>query len=268
MPVHDSRSAGGSVALPSGGMPIYDDRYGGAYSTQRRPDPRLAAVLRDALGDAATVVNVGAGSGSYEPMDRAVVAVEPSSVMRSQRGPTSAPVVDAVAEALPFADDAFDAALAVLTLHHWGDADRGLAELRRVARRRVLVLTWDPEPPEPHWLKAEYLPHIRDRDLRAFPAVDSVARALGGRSSVGAWNVPADCVDGFLGAYWARPEAYLEPAVRAGISSFADDPSGRYAEGLARLAADLESGAWDRRWGHLRSAPELDVGYRIVISEY
>lgn len=249
-------------------MPIYDDRYGSTYAARRRPDPRLAALLSDALGDAASVVNVGAGSGSYEPEDRVVVAVEPSQVMRRQRGPTAAPVVDAVAEALPIVDDAVDAALAVLTVHHWSDRERGLGEMCRVARRRVVVLTWDPRPAEGHWLKSEYLPHIRDRDVGVFPTLEVLAAALGGRTSIRRWNVPADCIDGFLGAYWARPEAYLDPAVRAGISSFAGDPPGRYADGLARLAADLDSGAWDRRWGHLSQARDLDVGYRVLTAEY
>lgn len=243
--------------------PLYDT-IGRDYSRQRRPDPRIAARLTDALGDARSVLNVGAGTGSYEPADRRVVAVEPSAVMVAQRSSHAAPAVRARAEALPFADGAFDAVMAVLTLHHWSDRARGLAECARAARDRVVVLTWDAEA-DAFWLARDYLPAIAEADRRQFPPMATYAAAFGPRArvEVAAVPVPRDCVDGFLGAYWARPEAYLDPAVQSGISSFALPDS---KAGLDRLRDDLASGAWRARYGHLLDADALDLGYRLVVA--
>jgi SAM-dependent methyltransferase len=238
------------------GPHVYD-RIGRGYAVTRRPDPRIAAAVRSALGDAASVVNVGAGAGSYEPVDLRVVAVEPAPAMIAQRSAGAAPAVRGVAEHLPFADGAFDAALAVLTVHHWTDRARGLAELARVARRRVVVLTWDPACPGPFWI-IEYVPGILDLDVLARALGEIDARPL---------PVPADCVDGFLGAFWRRPEAYLDPAVRGAISGFAQLGEEAVAPGLARLDADLRSGCWDARFGHLRRLDSLDLGYRLVVAE-
>ena len=190
----------------SGGS-VYDT-IGRGYARQRRPDPRIAAHVTAALGGARSVLNVGAGAGSYEPPDRRVVAVEPSGVMLAQRPPGAAPAVQARAEALPFPDRAFDATMAVLTLHHWADRARGLAECARVARERVVLLTWDPAA-SGFWLTKEYFPAFIEADRRAFPCIASYAGAFGpgARVHVPAVPVPRDCVDGFLGAYWARPEA-------------------------------------------------------------
>jgi len=243
--------------------PIYDT-IGRTYAQQRRPDPRIADQLTAALAGARSVLNVGAGSGSYEPPDRPVVAVEPSAVMLAQRPPGAAPAVRARAEALPFPDRAFDAVMAVLTLHHWADRARGLAECARVARERVALLTFDPEA-DAFWLVRAYLPAFAEADRRVFPPMAAYAEAFGPDVpvEVAAVPVPRDCVDGFLGAYWARPAAYLDPAVQAGISSFASPGT---EAGLARLRGDLASGAWHERHGHVLAADELDLGYRLVVA--
>jgi SAM-dependent methyltransferase len=240
-------------------MTAHYDRYGAGYPAYRRPDARVAAASTGALGAARTVVNVGAGTGSYEPTDRAVIAVEPAAIMVRQRPAGSAPVVRASAEALPFRDRSFAAALAVLTVHHWRDRARGLAELARVARDRVVIVTWDPGG-SGFWLIDDYVPEVAAVDRLIFPTLDELGRALG-PVTVEVLPIPHDCVDGFLGAYWRRPEAYLDPAVRRAISTFARTDC---AVGLDRLRVDLESGAWDRRYGELRSRDQLDVGYRIV----
>jgi SAM-dependent methyltransferase len=240
------------------------DTIGLGYAAQRRPDPRIAARLTAALGDVRSVLNVGAGTGSYEPDDMAVVAVDPSVVMLAQRPPEAAPAVRARAEALPFADGAFDAVLGVLTLHHWTDRSGGLAECARVARERVVLLTWDPAATG-FWLVQDYLPAFLDADRLTFPPIERYATSLGPGThvEVAPVPIPRDCVDGFLGAYWARPAAYLDPAVRAGISSFARPGA---EPGLTRLAADLASGAWHARYGHLLDADDLDLGYRLVVA--
>ena len=243
-------------------QPVYDT-IGRGYADERRTDPRIEAPIRAALGDAASVVNVGAGTGSYEPDDRLVVAVEPSTEMISQRKAESAPVVRAIAEALPFGDAAFDAAMAVLTMHHWTDWQRGVAEMRRVARRNV-VFTAGIEAFAENWLVADYFPGIVDLDRDRFPTIDELAAAMGG-ARVEKVLVPHDCVDGFTGAYWGRPEAYLSADVRRGMSGFAALPADVVDAGIMRLSDDLASGRWDERYGALRTRRELDVGYRLLI---
>jgi len=240
---------------------IYD-AIGRTYAATRRPDPRIAARIAVALGDAASVLNVGAGAGSYEPRDRFVVAAEPSRRMIAQRPAGSAPAVRASAERLPFGDGSFAAALAVLTIHHWSDRARGLAELARVARDGVVLLTWDPEGPS-FWLIEEYLPEIRAIDRAIFPSLAEMRRALG-PLRVEPVPVPHDCIDGFLGAYWRRPEAYLDARIRAGVSAFAKLAAAEPA--LERLRADLENGTWHERHGDLATRRELDLGYRVVVT--
>lgn len=240
------------------------DEIGRGYANMRRPDARLATAIDAALGDAASVVNVGAGTGSYEPADRRVVAVEPSRTMLAQRPPGGAPAVQAVAEHLPFDDGAFDAALAILTTHHWSDPEQGLRELCRVARRRVVLLTWDPAFADRFWLVRDYLPEILTSDVPSFRPVPQLVAALGG-AVVETAPIPHDCTDGFLGAYWRRPAAYLEPQVRAGISTFARLGEATLQAGLRRLADDLRTGAWDRANGPLRRLETLDLGYRLVV---
>ncbi len=238
------------------------DAIGVGYRDFRRPDPRLETAIIRALNPAETVVNVGAGTGSYEPSDRSVVAVEPAMTMIRQRRPGSAPVVQASATELPFRDDGFAAALAILTVHHWPDQARGLDEMARVARRRVVVVTWDPST-SGFWLTDDYFPEIFEIDRPLFPSIADFRKVLG-RVEVHPLPIPHDCVDGFLGAYWRRPHAYLDAGVRSAISTFAKlHDLGR---GLDRLRRDLEDGSWTRRYGDLLNQPEIDLGYRIVIA--
>jgi SAM-dependent methyltransferase len=247
----------------SRGSGLYDV-IGVGYERFRRPDVRIERMLHEPLGDAVHVVNVGAGAGSYEPRDRRVVAVEPSLEMIRKRPPGSAPVVRAVASELPFVDGAFDAAMALLTVHHWPDPAAGLRELRRVTRGPVVVFTFDYAVHGAQWLVTEYLPSMLELD-RDTPSPTEIADALGG-GRVAVVPVAADCVDGFCHAYWRRPDAYLDPAVRAAISGIARLPDDVVEEGMARLRADLASGAWNRRHRDLLTQTEIDAGYRLVVA--
>ncbi len=234
------------------------------YAQQRRADPRIAARIIDALGEATTVLNVGAGTGNYEPADRRVVAVEPALAMIAQRPPGAAPVVRAIAERLPFRPDTFDAALAVLTLHHWRDLDAGLCELQRVARRQVIFF-FDAGLTAQFWA-LEYFVDARTVPSESnAPDAQRIGRVLD-IEEVRVAPVPSDCTDGFGAAFWARPEAYLEPAVHASMSWLAQLDPAVLERATDRLAGDLASGAWDERFGHLRTMGELDAGYRIVIA--
>jgi SAM-dependent methyltransferase len=239
------------------------DSIGKGYTSVRREDPRIAARIRAALGDARTVVNVGAGAGAYEPADLELVAVEPSETMIAQRPEGAAPVVRAYAEELPFEDGSFDAAMVVLSDHHWNDHARGLAELRRVARR-VVLFTWDPSAPRETWVDREYFPCFEQLIPPGYRIETTIERLGGGRQEP--VPIPHDCLDGFFHAYWRRPEAYLDPQIRAGISVFALMDRACVEDGLARLAADVESGEWQRRHGPLLELDELDAGYRLVVS--
>lgn len=252
--------------MRSGGTNPRYDTIGRTYTSMRRPDPRIEARVRGALGDARRVVNIGAGTGSYEDAGPIVAAVEPSPVMLAQRPPAAAPVARGVAEHLPFRDGAFDAALMIFTIHHWSDWRAGLREVRRVAGRAV-VLTWDPDVQDAFWLVAEYLPEVihGEWDYGPTPSLENFAEVLG-PVRVETVPIPADCVDGFFACYWGRPEAYLDPVVRAGISCFALLEPADVDERMGRLADDLASGAWDARHGALRERSSLDAGYRLVIS--
>ena len=240
------------------------DQIGQQYTSTRRADPRIAAAILDALGDAHSVINVGAGAGAYEPEDRSLVSVEPSWQMIRQRSHESSLVVQGSAEALPFPARTFDAALAVLTLHHWADWRRGLSEMRRVARRLV-IFTIEPRESDRFWLAGTYFPEIVALDRERFPPLDDIVASLGG-CRVDHIAIPHDCVDGFLGAFWRRPEAYLDPGVRAGMSGFSLLEPDVVDRGVARLKSDLESGQWDRRFGHLRSLDALDLCYRLLVA--
>lgn len=237
------------------------DRIGVGYAEYRRPDGRIARRIDSALGQCHSVLNVGAGAGSYEPKSRFVVAVEPSAEMIRQRPRNTALVARATAEQLPFHDRSFDAVIAILTIHHWPRRDRGLAEMRRVARDRVVIFTWDPEHPG-SWFVQDYLPEILEIDRPSFPSLRAIEEAIG-PTEVQTLCVPAHCSDGFLGAYWRRPEAYLDARARAAISTFSKVDS---ATGIARLRRDLEDGTWSGRYGALLSLAELDVGYRLVVA--
>jgi len=240
------------------------DRYdtiGVGYRRNRQPDPRVAARLHAALGDAERIVNVGAGTGSYEPEDRFVVAIDASEVMLGQhRGPLR---VRGAAEQLPLPDESFDAAMAIFTVHHWRDPDAGLTELRRVARRQV-ILTFDHEMEGRFWL-SDYVPALLRHEPLRPATLDGVSRSLES-ARVEVLPVPHDCVDGFMAAYWRRPERYLDPAVRANISGLALLPPADIEPGMTRLAGDLESGAWRERHGHVLELDEYDAGYRIVVA--
>jgi SAM-dependent methyltransferase len=258
-----SASASSSAASPSP-SPVYDT-IGLGYIAHRRADPRWEAVINEQLGDGRVVVNVGAGTGNYEPVDRAVVAVEPSLVMVSQRAAGAAQAVRASGSALPLPPGCADVAMAILTVHHWDDWAAGLAELCRVAPRRV-VLTMDFELHSRFWLLEDYLPEVGEHTRRLGPGADAVAEALGGGASI-PLLVPRDMEDGVLGAYWCRPEAYLDSAVRANCSGLALAEPAVVARGVAALEADLSSGAWQRRHADLADLPAIDLGYRLVVAE-
>jgi SAM-dependent methyltransferase len=240
------------------------EQHGRTYASHRRADQRIAARIEAALGDARTVLNVGAGAGSYEPSDRWVLAVEPSAVMRAQRPADAAPAIAARAESLPFDDDAFDAAMACLTIHHWEPPAAGLAELRRVARGPVVVLTLELDR-LPAWQR-DFLREGLTLEHPRFPAIDEVVAALGGRTRVEHIATPGDCVDGFFEAFWRRPEALLDPAIRSAQSMWALLPRGVEERIVDRLAAALESGAWDAAHGHLREQTAFAGALRLVIS--
>jgi SAM-dependent methyltransferase len=249
-------------------MPDWDDTDYSTlavdYANVRRPDPRIGAQLLAALGPARKVINVGAGTGSYEPTDREVVAVEPSAEMRARRDPALPPAIDAIAESLPFDDDTFEAALAVLTVHHWPDLEAGLAELRRVSSGPVVIMTADPEALADLWV-AEYAPEFHATERRRYPSLERIATALAGQLTVRPLMIPLDCRDGFTDAFYGRPEAMLEQAVRNAQSawSFVDDEA--QARFVERLSADLDSGAWDERLGHLRTEPEYVGTIRVLV---
>jgi SAM-dependent methyltransferase len=243
------------------GSQVYD-HIGVGYAAVRRPDPRLAAMINGALGDAETVVNVGAGTGSYEPPDRTVVAVEPSSVMLAQHQGIRR--IQATAEHLPFDDATFDVAMAVLTVHHWDDLDRGLAELRRVSRRQV-IFTWDPDYRPQLWIVADYVPAVAVMEAARFAYVPHIVAALGAHT-VSTFEIPHDFTDGFQAAFWRRPEMYLDPAIRSASSTFASLPPEEVEPGLERLRGDLESGHWHKTYGELLSKEKVDYGYRLIVA--
>lgn len=244
------------------------DRYdaiGRSYTTTRREDPPIAAAIRSALGGGGPVVNIGAGSGNYEPIDRDVVAVEPSMRMIDQRVGRRAPVVRGVAECLPFADNTFTVAMAVLTVHHWSDPAAGLREMARVADRQV-VLFFEPLRTHGFWL-LEYFPAARSLPTEVDAPGERLLSAHLHLREVRPVLVPRDCRDGFGAAFWARPEAYLDPEVQAGISVLAMLTDSERGTGTAHLRADLDCGEWDRRHGHLRRQQAFDAGYRIAIAD-
>ena len=241
------------------------ERHGHTYVRHRRPDPRIAARIHAALGDARTVINVGAGTGSYEPDDRWLLAVEPSATMRAQRPAGAAPAVAAHAEALPLDDDAVDAAMACATIHHWESPEAGLAELRRVARGPVVIFTFELDA-LPAW-QQEFLSEGLAKERPRFPPIADVAAALGGRTRIEPIPTPGDCMDGFFEAFWRRPEKLLDPAVRSAQSMWALLEPGVEERMVDRLADALDSRAWDAEHGHLRELDEFHGALRLVISE-
>lgn len=243
-------------------MALYDT-IGVGYAQKRRPDPRWSAIIDRAIGNARSVLNVGAGAGSYEPESRSVIALEPSRRMIAQRSAHAAPVVQGVADAMPFPDQSFDVALAVLTVHHWPDPVAGLAEMRRVAARQVIV-TWEPAAfADRFWLVRDYL-SVEDPD--DLVAGRRIADQLCDVETI-PLPVPHDCTDGVFGAYWRRPEAYLDANVRASISGLALADPAIMQPALACVEADIRSGAWHRKHADLLDIEELDLGYRVLVAE-
>ncbi len=250
-------------------MPVDDTRYeriGHGYVVTRREDPRLARRIHAALGDARTVLNVGAGAGSYEPRDRHVIAIEPSDVMAAQRPPGLAPAIRASAGHIPLRDRSVDAAMAVLSVHHWdADQERGVRELRRLARGPVVIVTLDAEVSNRMWLMADYLPEVAELDRRIFPTMGTLAHWLGGVMRVEVLPVARDTQDWMLDAFWAHPERVLDPQARAATSGFARMDEAVVHRVVSAVGADLQSGEWDRRHGHLRDLDEYDAGLRLVV---
>jgi len=247
-----------------------DTRYdviGAQYAVTRREDPRIAALIHAALGEARTIVNVGAGAGSYEPRDRQVLAIEPSEVMIAQRDARLPPAIAGGAYPLPLEDRSMDAAMAILTIHHWDDdQERGVKEMRRVARGPVVILSFDPEVSARMWLMADYFPEVAELDRRTLPGPDTLARWLGGNVTVHEVPIARDTPDWSLGSFWAHPERVLDAQARNATSGFArmaPEVVNRVVEAVAR---DLQDGTWDARHGHLRELDEYDVGLRLLVA--
>ncbi|MFC0434753.1 class I SAM-dependent methyltransferase [Kutzneria buriramensis] len=254
-----SRTADGSAGDADYG------RIGGHYADYRRPDARIAAAIVEALATAQSVVNIGAGAGSYEPADRSVTAVEPSASMRAQRPSHLPPAVDAVAEELPFADASFDAAMTTFSVHQWPDLAAGLREMRRVATGPVVILTCDPALLDRFWL-AEYAPEVIATEARRYPTPDAIAEHLGGHTTVRVVPIPLDCTDGFNEAYYGRPEMLLDPAARKSCSAWSFVAPDRAAAYTEALRTALDDGSWDRRYGHLRTQPTYDGSLVLVVN--
>ena len=242
------------------GSALYDT-IGIDYSALRRPDPRIAAAIHAHLEGAASVLNVGAGAGSYEPTHLKVTAVEPSAAMIEQRPDGDAVVVQAAAEDLPFADKSFDASMAILTVHHWNDVGKGLREMRRVTRGKIIILTCDPRASN-FWL-LDYLPELGTLDQQQMPGMADFEAVLGPVQRI-AVPIPHDCTDGMLCAYWRRPHAYLEPKVRRSMSSFWR--IGDVTEPLRRLEGDLQSGEWERTYSRFLDQDSCDFGYHLLVT--
>lgn len=247
--------------------PAFDyDTSGKEYAKFRQTDPRIAAPIHEALGNANTILNMGAGAGSYEPEGRYVVAIEPSLAMRTQRiARGKMPAIIGTADAIPFDDNSFDAAMAMVTLHHWPDMQKGLQELRRVSRNQVLILTFDPDALHQFW-NAQYFPELIEVEKARYPSIQFITDALGGQTTVQEIAVPLDCSDGFQEAFYGRPEAFLDKNIRQAQSAWKFLSPGLEDTLVARLAADLNSGDWDKKYGHFRTQPEFTCALRLIIA--
>jgi SAM-dependent methyltransferase len=254
-PRHDDGSAGDANY----------GRIGGGYAQYRRPDPRIAATIEGALAGADTVLNVGAGAGSYEPVDRSVTAVEPSASMRAQRPPHLPVAIDAVAEHLPFGKNSFDAGMATFTVHQWPDLKAGLAEMRRVTRNAVLILTCDPDELDRFWLH-DYAPEVISVEARRYPRIETIAAALGGRTEIVPVPIPWDCTDGFGEAYYGRPEGLLDRAARLACSAWSFVEPAVEPRFVKELGSDLGSGKWDAKYGHLRRQAHFEGSLKLIVS--
>lgn len=256
--MHQSRHKDGSAGDVDYG------EIGKSYGRFRQPDPVIAAQIHAALGQAQTVLNVGAGTGSYEPTDREVTAVEPSASMRAQRPAGLGVAIDAVAEDLPFDDDSFDASMATVTLHQWSDLERGLAEMRRVTRGPIVLLVCDPAEMHDYWLNG-YIPEVRNVEASRFPPIERIIDALQGPVEVQSVPVPLDCRDGFNEAYYGRPEAFLQREARLACSSWSLVPAEVVKRFVDQLSSDLATGEWDKRYGYLRRQPYFDGPLRLIV---
>ena len=240
------------------------EALGAQYRDQRRADPRIARLIHDALGSAGTVLNVGAGTGSYEPEDRHVLPIEPSANMRARRPADRPPAIAGYAEQLPLGDRSVDASMAIATVHQWSNLTKGLSELRRVTRGPIIILTFDGAALRRYWL-ADYVPELMDHEARRCPSIETIRSALGSETRVSMVPVPADCTDGFMEAYYGRPERFLEADVRRAQSAWgfaAPEVEDRFVDTLSR---DLQNGAWDRRYGCLRTLPCFEGSLRLII---
>jgi SAM-dependent methyltransferase len=243
------------------------EQIGQGYAHTRREDPRLASRIHAGLGEARTVVNVGAGAGSYEPRDRHVIAIEPSDVMAAQRPPDRVPALRASAGVLPLRDASVAAAMAVLTVHHWdAEQERGVQELRRVARGPVVIVTFDPTVSGQMWLMRDYLPEVAELDGRIFPALGQLLAWLGGHTRVEVLELARDTPDWMLGSFWAHPERVLDAEARAGTSGFARMAPEVLARVVQAVRSDLASGVWESRHGHLRDRDSYDAGLRLLVN--
>jgi SAM-dependent methyltransferase len=240
-------------------------KHGGGYARQRQTDPRIAALIHQALGDAHTVLNVGAGAGSYEPENRHVIAIEPSAAMRAQRPKNRVTAIDGIAEKLPLHDQSVDAAMALCTVHQWRSLDDGLRELRRVTRGPIVMLHFDGDALDRYWL-ADYAPELIAVERRRYPPIDKIAKALGRATEIQVVPIPIDCTDGFTEAYYARPEAFLDPAVRRSQSAWSFVKEEDQLRFVKILGDDLKSGEWDRKYGDWRKQPFFEGSLRLIIS--
>lgn len=241
-------------------------KHGQGYATKRRTDPRIAARIHQALGDARIVLNIGAGAGSYEPEDRQVIAIEPSAAMRAQRPKHLVTAIDSIAEQLPLADQSVDASMALATVHQWRDLDQGLRELCRVTRGPVILLAFDGDALYRFWL-AQYAPELISVESRRYPKIQKLCDALGPSTEVQVIPIPIDCVDGFTEAYYARPEAFLDPAVRCSQSAWSFVSEEAQSRFVKTLGEDLKSGAWDRKYGDWRTKPYFEGSLRLIVSQ-
>ena len=242
------------------------EALGQGYPLRRRTDPRIAALVHESLGSARTVLNVGAGAGSYEPLDRHVIAIEPSAAMRAQRPHHCVPAINAVAENLPLDDQSIDAAMAMITLHQWSNPKKGLSELRRVTRGPIVVMTFDRERLDRFWL-AHYAPELIAAERRRYPPLDVICECLGEKTRIELVRIPIDCVDGFTEAFYARPEQFLDPAVRRAQSAWGFVEPTVHERFASQLAADLESGVWHERYGKLKNQPTFEGSLCLVIRQ-
>lgn len=244
------------------------DTIGHQYAHTRREDPVIRDRVHRSLGAARTVVNVGAGAGSYEPLDRYVVAIEPSDTMAMQRPRTLAPALRASAGSLPLRDGSVDAAMTILSLHHWdSEQEQGVRELRRVARGPVVILTYDPRVSREMWLMKDYFPEVAELDSRIFPLPERIVEWLGGMVSVSPVLISRDTPDWHLGSFWAHPERVLDDRARAATSGFARAKPAVVERVVSNVRRDLQDGTWDARYGHLRALLEYDGGLRLVVAE-